>query len=157
VSESRGLKLGRVRALDAEWLAAKFWPRVEKTETCWLWTGALVKLYGQIHLGTVEGRSVTWTTHQLSWLVDGREITAGYELDHLCRVKRCCNPDHLDPVTHHINGVRAWAHVTHCPKGHEYTESNTIRSGPHKTRRACRACYLVTQRNIRLNRKAASR
>lgn len=155
MAENNGLKFGRLRAADSAWLEEKFWPRVDKTDTCWLWTGALVKGYGQIHLGELNRKTVTWTTHRLSWIVAGHAIESNADLDHLCRVKRCCNPEHLDQVSHHVNMVRAFAHITHCPKGHEYTESNTIRSGPLKTRRACHACYLVSQRVIYARRRAA--
>jgi len=66
------------------------------------------------------------------------------EIDHLCRVRCCVNPDHLEAVTHRENILRGntFAAVnaakTHCPKGHEYTPENTrIHTGG---RRQCIAC-----------------
>ena len=72
-------------------------------------------------------------------------IPEGLELDHLCRVPACVNPLHLEAVTHAENmarGIRfdvgaAQRAVTHCPKGHPYSEANTYR---YAGERACRAC-----------------
>jgi hypothetical protein len=73
-----------------------------------------------------------------------RPIPAGLTLDHLCEVRNCVNPAHLEPVTRGANVLRgdtlpaANLLKTHCPQGHEYDEANTYRfpSGA----RACRAC-----------------
>jgi hypothetical protein len=65
------------------------------------------------------------------------------QLDHLCRVPPCVNPEHLEPVTPAVNTQRGEpATKTHCKNGHEYTPENTyIRSGKGKGgKRDCRAC-----------------
>jgi hypothetical protein len=64
-------------------------------------------------------------------------IPDGLEIDHLCKTKRCVNPDHLEPVTHAVNMARYAATITHCPLGHAYTEENTLRK---RKGRACRTC-----------------
>ncbi|TDD77726.1 HNH endonuclease [Actinomadura rubrisoli] len=70
-------------------------------------------------------------------------IPEGLVLDHLCRVRACCNPAHLEPVTDRVNILRgasitaANARKTHCDHGHEFTSQNTYR---HRGRRLCRAC-----------------
>lgn len=73
-------------------------------------------------------------------------VPDGLELDHLCRVRHCVAPAHLEPVTRRENvlrgaspeQLRAWqTSKTHCPSGHEYNERNTYVSGG---KRACRAC-----------------
>lgn len=66
------------------------------------------------------------------------------ELDHLCRNRRCCRPDHLEPVTHKENVLRGMApsainaRKTHCKRGHEFTAEN-IYPSPDGVRR-CREC-----------------
>lgn len=56
-------------------------------------------------------------------------IPEGLELDHLCRIKCCVNPAHLEPVPRLENVRRSNAdykkYITHCTKGHEYTKENT--------------------------------
>jgi hypothetical protein len=66
------------------------------------------------------------------------------ELDHLCRVRHCAAPMHMEDVTHRANVLRGdgWAaeHAskTHCPSGHEYTDDNTCRDW--RGGRKCRTC-----------------
>jgi hypothetical protein len=87
-------------------------------------------------------------------------IPDGLELDHLCRNPTCCNPAHLEPVTHRENmlrgetiGARASA-VTHCPAGHEYTEMNTR---VYKGYRKCRTCHRNWERAAQRWRKESSK
>ena len=74
----------------------------------------------------------------------GQPIPSGLELDHLCRVKRCVKPAHLEAVTHRMNLLRGLtipaAHVakTHCPHRHEYTGTNLMLD--KIGRRYCRTC-----------------
>ena len=63
------------------------------------------------------------------------------ELDHLCRVPRCINPEHLEPVTHAENMRRA--RNIHCKQGH-ILEGNT-----KGNRRECRTCHARRQRGYR--------
>lgn len=74
-------------------------------------------------------------------------IPNGMVLDHVkqrCGNRACVNPAHLEPVTNRVNilrgsGITALnARKTHCPKGHEYTDANTIR-GKDRVRK-CRSC-----------------
>ena len=69
---------------------------------------------------TVEGRATPG--HRLSYELFVGPIPEGLELDHLCRVKGCYNPDHLEAVTHQENTRRrslAKPLKTHCKRGHE--------------------------------------
>lgn len=115
----------------------RFWAKVQKTETCWLWTGALRDGYGRFAL---DGQ-VKWV--QAHRYVLG-EVPNDLEVDHLCRVRACVRPNHLEIVTKKLNiqripsYVRPNAEKTHCPYGHVYDQQNTriSRAGT----RACRAC-----------------
>jgi len=111
----------------------RFWPQVAKTEVCWLWTGPVTQSgYGQMtHGGRTTG------AHRASYLTFVGPIPDGYEIDHLCRVRNCVNPEHLEPVTHEENVRRAWAAVTHCKRGHEFGGDNLLISSG---RRRCREC-----------------
>ena len=75
----------------------RFWSRVVKTETCWIWTGAKSKGSngGYGHLGIGKGSKKTVSAHKLSMLLTGVEIPAGMCVCHRCDVNLCVRPDHL--------------------------------------------------------------
>lgn len=81
--------------------------RIHKDETgCWLWTGPLDR-QGYGRLKRFNGNTLA---HRAVYTLLVGPITYGLTLDHLCRVRHCVNPDHLEPVTHAENcrrGVRA--------------------------------------------------
>jgi hypothetical protein len=116
---------------------------------CWLWTGAVQSRgYGSIGL---HGRSLL--VHRLAYEQAHGPVPFGMQVDHLCRVKRCCNPAHLEAVTPKVNLARAAAAVTHCPQGHAYDAANTyVKAGS----RQCRACRNDYSRKRRALLRAAS-
>lgn len=132
----------------------------EPNSGCWLWTGALnnpgKRGYGQIW---VEGK--LRLAHRVAYESQRGPIPAGLDLDHLCRVRCCVNPDHLEPVTRSVNNSRspllglAAASRTHCPKGHAYDESNT--RWDTKGARNCRSCERVRHRRDGKLRRARAR
>ena len=113
---------------------------------CWLWTGSLTSTgYGQISI-----HSRPRPAHRVSYILLKGPIPRNLEIDHLCRVRRCVNPNHLEPVTRSENTKRGMAgkaaatraqERTHCKKGHELTGDN-IR-GAEKGKRLCKICYEV--------------
>lgn len=120
---------------------------IESSAGCWEWTGAINERgYGRT-TWTEDGIQRRVYVHRLVWLVERGPIADGLELDHLCRNKICCNPDHLEPVISAENVRRAESYKigaalqrakTHCPYGHPYDEENTylIPTGG----RGCREC-----------------
>ena len=64
--------------------------------------------------------------HRLSYETFVGPIPDGKELDHVCGVRRCVNPSHLEPVTHHENVLRGKRLLRGvCRKGHTIDEANT--------------------------------
>lgn len=107
---------------------------------CWLWMGSRDRetRYGRV---TVGGQCKY--THRVFYEHLGGHIPEGLQLDHLCRVPSCCNPQHLEPVTALVNvrrGMRATK--THCKRGHELTGDNLYvwvsKKGTHRTCKTCR-------------------
>jgi hypothetical protein len=125
-------------------LIERFWSKVGKTDTCWLWTGSLHPRtgYGRLRLGT-QG-SPTVNAHRAAYMLLVGPVPEGLYIDHLCRNRACVNPAHLEPVTNAENVLRgssfaaANARKTHCPQGHLYDEPNTVLIDGRWRR--CRAC-----------------
>lgn len=80
------------------------WDRIEKTETCWLWLGT-IDSDGYGVLGDGQGKNVK--AHRTVYELVVGPIPAGLTLDHLCAMKHCVNPAHLEPVTFAENARRA--------------------------------------------------
>lgn len=109
---------------------------------CWLWGLSLDKStgYGQI---TIANR--VYKAHRVSYEAFVGPIPAGLHIDHLCRVRNCVNPEHLEPVTPLVNTRRSpitHGNETHCPQGHAYDEANTYRAGGRRLCRKCRTAYI---------------
>lgn len=129
-----------MNATDRARFLARFWEKVNKTEACWLWTGCLYP-NGYGHFGFwLNGATQSHYSHRVAYEIGKGEIPAGLVIDHLCRVRHCVNPDHLEAVTQRVNVLRGAgnASVTACPRGHAYDDANTYikRDGS----RTCRAC-----------------
>lgn len=123
---------------------------------CWLWTrgrSASTDGYGAFFVEATRA----WHAHRWLWLQVVGPIPDGLHLDHLCRVRHCVNPDHLEPVTLRENNLRGFSPInlnrlkTHCPQGHEYTEANIKW---YQGRRYCKACKADDQRRRRARLKA---
>lgn len=119
--------------------ADRFWAKVNKAGplpeyapeigVCWLWTAYIEpRGYGVFR---PSGCSTNVKAHRWAYEALVGSIPAGLTLDHLCRVRHCVNPTHLEPVTNRENGLRGNtvaainARKTHCVNGHEFTPENT--------------------------------
>jgi hypothetical protein len=107
---------------------------------CWIWHGGLHK-DGYGIMKVAQKRKLV---HRLTYELYRGAIPIGLEIDHLCRVRCCVNPAHLEVVEHHENVRRGNAggpnsRKTHCPSGHPYDAENTY-SPPGRIARACKIC-----------------
>lgn len=116
-------------------LPDRFWDKVQPCPMsgCWIWTGCDDgQGYGKLK---VNGRMRF--AHRLAYAVSRSSVPD--ELDHLCRTPTCCNPAHLEAVTHRENMMRSGPVVrATCIRGHLRSAENT-RIRPNG-KRACRAC-----------------
>lgn len=91
--------------------------------------------------------------HRYVYELEVGPIPEGLEIDHLCRVRNCVNPAHLEAVTHAENIRRGtqgeWSKAkTHCPSDHPYNAANTVLNS--RGTRVCRICRSATMRRYRL-------
>lgn len=146
--------------MSAESLADRFWSKVERTTGgCWDWLGSLrPNGYGYIRFS-----GDTFVAHRLSFELTGHSIPSGAVIDHLCRNRRCVNPDHLEPVENRENVLRGVGPTavnskkTHCSRGHRFTRENTYlwASRDGSQHRQCRECQRQMGRERRARRSAA--
>ncbi len=118
----------------------RIWAKLSVTpEGCW------------VNLRSVSGYANIQSKPAHRWMYQALvgPIPAGKQIDHLCRNTRCCNPDHLEPVTAQDNVLRGaaatpWGGVwkrgmTHCRQGHPYSRHNIhVRGGGQLT---CLQCH----------------
>ena len=64
--------------------------------------------------------------HRVMYQLHVGPIPDGLEIDHVCRIRNCVNPEHLEAVTHRENMLRASALRTHCPHGHKLEGDNLV-------------------------------
>lgn len=132
---------------------------------CWLYRTPAKN--GYANFGVTKKKS--YRAHRFSYQIHKGEIPEGLHIDHLCSVKNCCNPDHLEIVTPKENTRRAWQRgeakkhpteialragrignaaavakklaMTHCKKGHEYSLENTLNRSSGG--RDCKQCMKI--------------
>jgi HNH endonuclease len=138
----------------------RFWAKVNKTETCWLWTGATTrKGYGLFGVAHSFNRQV----HRFSYELLKGAIPPGFTLDHLCSNRACVNPDHLEPVTQRVNVYRGNSpsainrKKTECKYGHPLSGSNLKISiaANGSVARSCRTCHNEANRERKRRKRAA--
>ena len=119
---------------------------------CWEWTGKIHKITGYGNFGSrIPGikKSRTFLSHRFSYELYKTKIPYGMVIDHLCRNRKCVNPDHLEIVTTRENILRGTSFAarnaakTHCIRGHELSGSNLYVTPDN--RRQCRQCRSIPQ------------
>lgn len=106
--------------------ALRFWARVNKSESCWTWSGC--KMWGGY--GRVGISQRVAGAHRVAYILSRGAIPAKLQIDHLCKKRDCVNPWHLEIVTHSENILRGMAptivarRTGVCKRGH----SNFVRN-----------------------------
>lgn len=136
----------------------RFFAKVKSTEPhqCWLWTAATRNGYGWFRSDTGKNTGA----HRWSYEYHVGPIPEGLVIDHLCRVRHCVNPAHLEPVTPLENTRRGFSPSqlhrvkTHCYQGHPFSPSNTFISS--EGWRVCLTCRRASDRIRQRRRRAAA-
>jgi hypothetical protein len=122
--------------------------QIDERTGCWLWTGVLHSTgYGQI--GVPRGAGLPYMTrfvHRIAYETFVGQIPKGLTVDHLCSVRRCLNPEHLEPVTQAENNRRsARLQKNVCANGHPYDGVDS---------RGYRRCTICNRAKVRKWRRA---
>lgn len=122
-------------------LPERFWAKVQPREDgCWYWTAAV----NNQNYGLFNINRRLWLSHRAAYEALVGPIPDGLNIDHLCRVRRCCNPAHLEPVTQAENVRRHFSLQTHCVNDHPLPGANLAVYG--NNRRRCLTCKREKQR-----------
>lgn len=124
-----------------------FWEKVDKSGECWLWTaGKTTDGYGAWRY-PVNGKQKFLRAHRFAWLLKNGALEVGKELNHLCRIKLCIRPEHLEEITHKEHMWRTegsfadrWGNREACEQGHPYTEDNLVAWAIKRGWRKCKTC-----------------
>ena len=122
-------------------------PEYINQDECWLWAGLITPDgYGRQYYYDNGHKAIY--AHRLIYEHYKGDIPKGLQIDHLCRNRRCVNPNHLEAVSRKQNILRGNAfsgvnaRKTHCKNSHKYTADNTYyikRNGVFR-QRECKEC-----------------
>lgn len=149
----------RAKSISTSVIAAscikRFWAKVEKAGPvpegapelgpCWIWTGSKNR-QGYGHFGV--NAHLIFAAHRFAYELTIGPVARHLDLDHLCKLRICVNPSHMEPVTH-IENVRRGsspsavnARAETCKFGHPFTTYvTTDRPGGRRRCKVCAAAY----------------
>lgn len=132
---------------DIDRFERKYMP--EPNSGCWLWLNALDKGgYGVFTIRRGVGNKANIAAHRFSYETYAGPIPEGRVVDHLCRVRSCVNPSHMELVTQRENVLRGDLGkrmvATLCENGHPFSFENTVVDGKDKV--TCLTCGSVYRR-----------
>lgn len=84
----------------------RFWAKVDRSGgpgSCWLWQAGIS---GNTGYGNIWWLGRTQSAHRVAYTLLRGSIPPELTIDHLCRVRHCVNPDHLELVTQAENNRR---------------------------------------------------
>lgn len=133
----------------------------EPNTGCWLWMNCINHSgYGMFG---INRKAVL--AHRYSYEYYKGEIPTGLSIDHICSVRSCVNPDHLDAVTAKENTQRTHARgrarngnevKTHCREGHLYSGDNLYVLRTQPTKRNCRICSRTNMRRYQRKKRSSA-
>jgi len=139
----------------------RFWNKVKESPSgCWEWTGCLNK---EGCYGVFWHNHKSYVAHRFLYESINGAVPEGFELDHLCKNKKCVNPNHLEVVTRRVNALRGKVGhrtgeiqkaKTHCRRGHPYDEANTYFHA--NGARGCRLCREIARNKWRQNHEVSN-
>lgn len=116
--------------------------KVDEATGCWIWQGQI----NRTGYGTVRFNNKTTTAHRAYYDYYVQPVPAELQVDHLCKVRACINPAHMEIVTPIENNLRSDNPISQvmltniCKRGHVLTSDNVYRQGRG---RACIECRKV--------------
>jgi hypothetical protein len=129
-----------------------FFQKVNKTDECWEWTAhTLPNGYGTFSL-----LSRPYLVHRIAYFLYKGELTDGLQIDHLCRNRRCVNPEHLEEVTPRVNTLRGISPSAlnygkpSCKNGHRFSKENTYIRRDRNKGRECKTCRYLSVKKFQL-------
>ena len=128
-------------------LAERFWPKVNKTSTCWLWTAATMRN----GYGVISKNGKNMLAHHAILEIEGIDIPEGKVIDHLCRVRNCVNPEHLEIVTNAENVQRGLkgdlrTRAKECSQGHSLLDPSNYGVYSKYGSKTCLVCNRTRNR-----------
>lgn len=141
-------------------IGERFWEKVNKSAPvsshaphlgkCWYWIGTHHSTgYGMFYARPGQRARA----HRFAYEMENGEIPKGLVIDHLCRIRHCVRPCHLEVVTHRTNILRGVSNSARnatkdrCFRGHPFSPDNTYIGS--NGQRICKTCRREWTREYR--------